>query len=93
MNKADHFSFRLYVAGDSPNSTQAIANLENLCRELFPEKHDIEIVDILREPLRALDDNVLLTPMLVKLSPAPVRKIVGTLSQRDFFLQSLGLPS
>jgi circadian clock protein KaiB len=85
------FSFRLYVAGESPNSVQAIINLKALCREYLPERHDIEIVDVLREPKRALADGVALTPMLVKLSPAPIRKIVGNLSQREPVLLALGL--
>jgi circadian clock protein KaiB len=93
MSKPAHFRFRLYVAGDAPNSTQAIANLSALCREHLPEQHDIEVVDVLGEPERALADGVLLTPMLVKLSPSPIRQIVGTLSQRDPLLQALGLPA
>ena len=93
MSKPAHFKFRLYVAGDAPNSTQAIANLSALCREHLPEQHDIEVVDVLDEPGRALADGVLLTPMLVKLSPSPIRQIVGSLSQRDPLLQALGLPA
>jgi circadian clock protein KaiB len=93
MNKRAHFKFRLYVAGEALNSTQAIANLSALCREHLQEQHDIEVVDVLGEPQRALADGVLLTPMLVKLSPAPIRNIVGSLNQRAPLLQALGLPS
>lgn len=93
MSAKVHFKFRLYIAGDGPNSTQAVANLKSLCRDLLPNRHEIEIVDVLREPQRALDDQVFLTPMLLKLSPAPVRRIVGTLSQRELLLQGLGLKS
>jgi circadian clock protein KaiB len=93
MNKRAHFKFRLYVAGEALNSTQAIANLGALCREHLQEQHHIEVVDVLGEPQRALADGVLLTPMLVKLSPAPIRNIVGSLNQRAPLLQALGLPS
>jgi len=93
MSDPSYFMFRLYVAGDGPNSAQAIANLNALCRELLPDRHEIEIVDVLREPERALDDQVFLTPMLLKLSPEPVRRILGTLSQRELLLQGLGLNS
>ena len=89
MNKRAHFTFRLYVAGDAPNSTMAIANLKALCREHVPDRHEIEIVDVLREPNRALADGVLLTPMLVRCSPAPVRKILGNLSEPKTLLQVL----
>ena len=92
MNKGAHFKFRLYVAGEAPNSAQAIANLRAICLEHLPRQHDIEIVDVLRDPQRALADDVLLTPLLVKLSPGPVRKVVGNLSQREPLLQALGLP-
>jgi len=91
MKKPPQFKFRLYVAGEGPNSTQAIANLNALCREILPGRHEIEVINVLREPYRALDDDVLLTPTLVRLSPAPVRKIVGNLNRREPLLQALGL--
>jgi circadian clock protein KaiB len=93
MNGKARFTFRLYVSGDGPNSRQATANLRSLCNELLPDRHEIEVINVLREPKRALDDGVLLTPTLVKLSPAPVRRIVGTLNQREPLLQALGLPA
>jgi circadian clock protein KaiB len=85
------FRFRLYVAGDSPNSSQAIANLTSLCRAHLPDGHEIEIVDVYKEPQRAMADGIRMTPTLVKLSPAPIRKIVGTLSQTQPVLLTLGL--
>ncbi|MEO6055008.1 MAG: circadian clock KaiB family protein [Chthoniobacterales bacterium] len=88
----DIFKFRLYIAGDGPNSIKAEANLNALCREHLPERHEIEIVDVLRDPQRALDDKVMMTPQLVKLSPAPVRKVVGTLSQPDTVRQVMQFP-
>jgi circadian clock protein KaiB len=91
MSRRVMFKFRLYVAGDAPNSAQARANLDEICRSYLPDWHDIEIVDVLREPKRALDDRVLMTPTLVKLSPSPSRRIVGTLSQTEPVLQALGL--
>jgi circadian clock protein KaiB len=85
------FKFKLYVAGDAPNSLQAVANLNAFCREHLPDRHQIEIVDVFREPKRALDDGVLLTPMLVKFLPTPICKIVGNLSQTQTVLLALGL--
>ena len=84
---------RLYIAGEAPHSTQPIANLHALCHEPLRERHEIDVVDVLRGPQRALADGVTLTPLLVKLSPSPVRKIVGTLSQCEPVLQALGLPA
>jgi circadian clock protein KaiB len=85
------FKFRLYVAGDAPNSAQALANLTALCRAHLPDRHEIEIVDVFREPKRALADGIFMTPTLVKLAPSPTRRIVGTLSQTQIVLQALGL--
>lgn len=87
------FKFRLYVAGNSPNSLQAITNLNVLCREHLSDRHEVEIVDVTREPKRALDDGILLTPMLIKMSPAPRCKIVGNLSESLLVLSALGLSS
>ena len=82
---------RLYVAGQAPNSVRAIANLEDLRREFGQERFDLEIVDVLAEPLRALQDRVLVTPTLVKLSPLPVIYIVGDLSRHYEVVHALGL--
>ncbi len=89
MSKQIYFKFRLYIAGDAANSTEAIANLNALCREHLPERHEIEIVDVFREPKRAMAEGVMLTPMLVRLAPDPTRKIVGNLNQIRPLLQML----
>jgi circadian clock protein KaiB len=85
------FKFRLYIAGDALNSTQALANLTALCRAHLAGRHEIEVVDVFREPKRALIDGIFMTPTLIKLAPSPVRQIVGTLSQTQLVLQALGL--
>jgi len=91
MSRRVVFKFRLYVAGDAQNSAQAVANLAALCRAHLLNRHEIDIVDVFREPKRALADGILMTPTLVKLSPSPARRIVGTLSQTQPVLQALGL--
>jgi len=91
MNNRTQYKFRLYISGLSPNSVQAVANLNALCREHLAGRHEIEIVDVLKDPKRALSDSVLLTPTLVKLSPAPERKMVGALSSKEAVLDMLGL--
>jgi len=85
------FNFRLYVAGDTQNSAQARANLAALCRSHLPGKHVIEIVDVLKDPQRALADGIFMTPTLVKLAPSPKQRIVGTLSETEMVSQALGL--
>lgn len=93
MTRPAQFKFRLYVAGDAQNSAQAIANLGALCRSSLPGRHEVEVVDVLKEPMAALVDGIFMTPTLVKLAPFPVRRIVGTLSQTETVLQALGLPA
>jgi circadian clock protein KaiB len=87
------FKFVLYVAGGSPYSVEAVSNLRKLCIEHLQEQHEFEIVDVLRDPTRALADKVLLTPTLVKLSPGPVQRFVGSLNLSEPILRALGLPS
>ena len=67
--------FRLYIAGEAVNSTRALANLQALCREHLAGHHSIEVVDVFREPGRALADAIFMTPTLLRLAPAPLRKI------------------
>ena len=91
MSRRITLKFRLFIAGDTQNSTEAIANLSAFCRKHLPNRHEIEVVDVLREPQGAMKDSVFMTPTLVKLSPSPMRQIVGTLSEPHTLLQVLGL--
>jgi len=83
--------FLLYVAEDTQNSSLAMANLAALCQTHLPDQHEIEVVDVFKEPVRALADRIFMTPTLVRLAPLPVRRIVGTLNQPEKLLQALGL--
>lgn len=91
MNRRNSFKFRLYVAGDTENSAQALANLTKLCSARLPDRHEIEIVDVFKEPERALVDGIFMTPTLLILAPSPLRRIIGTLSRTKTVLQALGL--
>lgn len=84
--------FRLYIAGGAPNSVRALANLYAICHKHFPDSHRIEIIDVLQEPMRALAEAILVTPTLVKVSPAPEQQIIGNLSDEEEVLRALGLP-
>ena len=82
---------RLYIAGGAPNSVQAIANLEAICREHLKGGHKLEVVDVLENPLRAMAEGVLVTPSLAKLSPLPAANVIGNLSDKAKVLLALGL--
>jgi circadian clock protein KaiB len=91
MSHHPQFRFRLFVAGDAPNSVLAVANLAAFCREHLPDRFEIEIIDVFREPKRALAEGIFMTPTLVALTPPPVRRIVGTLAHTQTVLLTLGL--
>jgi circadian clock protein KaiB len=86
------YLFRLYIADGAPNSVRALANLYAICRKHFPDSHRIEVVDVLKDPIRALAEAILVTPTLVKISPAPEQQIIGNLSEEEEVLRALGLP-
>lgn len=83
--------FKLYVAGQSPNSVRAVKNLQAICQTQLGGAATIEVIDVLKEPERALADKVVVTPTLVKTAPAPRQVIVGNLSKMDEVLSALGL--
>jgi circadian clock protein KaiB len=93
MRKLPFFKFRLYVAGAGPHSTLAIVNLNAICAEHLRDRHEIEVVDVLQHQRRALAEGVMMTPLLVRVSPEPVIKILGALSLVEPVLQALGLPT
>jgi circadian clock protein KaiB len=82
---------RLYIANSAPNSVRAIANLDAICKEHLKENFRLEIIDVLEYPQRALDDGILVTPSLNKVSPSPSAKIVGNLSDKSSVLHALGI--
>jgi len=91
FSPAKKLILRLYVAGAGPNSVRALANLDALSRAYGRDCFEIEIVDVLVQPQRALRDHVLVTPTLVKLDPPPVVQIAGDLSERQRVEYALGL--
>jgi circadian clock protein KaiB len=86
--KAAGLVLRLYVAGHAPNSVRAIANARAICDEHFAG-HELEIVDLLEQPRRALADGIIATPTLLKLSPLPVQRVIGNLSDTEQVLLTL----
>ena len=89
--KRDWLLLRLYIAGNAPNSLRAVANAKKLCAEHFASKFELEIVDMLEHPQRALADGIIVTPMLLKLSPPPILRVIGNLSDTTQVLSALGV--
>ena len=90
-NKQALFKFRLYTADHTSNSAEALANLTALCAAYLPDRHEIEVVNVLANPRRAVADHIRMTPTLLKISPSPMKRITGTLSQTPLVLAALGL--
>jgi len=82
---------RLYVAGQTPNSIKAFANLKKICEEHLKGRYKIEVIDLLENPQLAKGDQILAVPTLVRELPPPVRKIVGDLSRTEQVLVGLDL--
>lgn len=85
--------FRLFVADDTIASGLAMNNLQEICDRNLNGPYQVEVVDILVEPLRSLSEGVIVTPTLLRVSPKPVRTIVGDLSNTQAVLDTLGLRS
>jgi circadian clock protein KaiB len=83
--------FRLYVADETAASLQALSNLHTIGMDHLNGQYQVELVDILNEPLRALSEGIIVTPTLVRVSPLPTRQIVGDLHDMEAVLQTLGL--
>lgn len=89
--KSNPFLLRLYVAGQTPKSMTAFANLKNICEEHLAGRYEIEVVDLLKNPKLARGDQILAIPTLVRKLPEPVRKIIGDLSDTERVLIGLDL--
>jgi len=80
---------RLYVAGETPRSIAAIENLRRICEDYMGTRYEIEVVDLVKNPGLARDDQVLAIPTLVRQLPAPAKKIIGDLSNVERVLVGL----
>ena len=86
-----YWDLRLYVAGQTPKSVAAFANLKKICEEHLPGQYHIEVIDLLENPQLAKGDQILAIPTLVRKLPEPVRKIIGDLSNTERVLVGLDL--
>jgi circadian clock protein KaiB len=90
-SKKDRYVLRLYIAGSTPQSILAEQNLRELCEEHLAGRYHIEIIDLLKNPDLAQEDQILAVPTLVRELPVPIRKFIGTLSNRDRVLVGFDL--
>ncbi|ACM21910.1 circadian clock KaiB domain protein [Geotalea daltonii FRC-32] len=87
----EHWTLRLYVAGQTPKCLTAFANLKKICEEHLAGQYQIEIIDLLINPELAKGDQILALPTLVRKLPEPVKKIIGDLSNTEKVLVGLDI--
>lgn len=91
MAGQESYNLRLYVAGQTPKSIAAFANLVRICEKHLAGRYTIEVVDLMQTPQLAAGDQILAIPTLVRRLPAPIKKIIGDLSNTDRVLVGLDL--
>ncbi len=89
--KPEMWNLRLYVAGQTPRSITAFANLKTICEEHLKGRYTIEVIDLVENPTLAKGDQILAIPTLVRKLPPPLRKIIGDLSNTERVLVGLDL--
>ena len=89
--KEKTWELRLYVAGQTPKSLAAFANLKKICEEHLAGQYHIEVIDLIKKPQLASGDQILAIPTLVRKLPEPIRKIIGDLSDTERVLVGLNL--
>ena len=85
------YVLRLYVTGMTPKSTQAIANVEKLCKEHLAGRYELKVIDIYQQPKLVQGEQIIATPTLIKKLPLPLRKLIGDMSDTERFLVGIDL--
>ena len=90
-DQTESWNMRLYIAGQTPKSLRALANLKQICEQHLAGKYHIEIIDLLENPQLASTDQILAIPTLIRKLPEPMRRIIGDLSNVERVLVGLDL--
>jgi circadian clock protein KaiB len=91
MTEQDGYNLRLYVAGQTPKSVAAIANLKKLCETHLPGRYAIEVIDLMKDPALAQRDQIVAIPTLIRHLPEPLKRIIGDLSNAEKVLVGLDI--
>jgi circadian clock protein KaiB len=86
-----HYNLRLYVAGQTPKSLSAIANLKAICEEHLAGRYTVQVIDLLENPQLAAGDQILAVPTLVRRLPPPIKRVIGNLSDTERVLVGLDI--
>lgn len=88
---SDRWNLRLYVAGHTQRTIAALTNLKKICEEHMPDRYEIEVVDLVKNPKLAAGDQIIAIPTLVRRLPKPLKKIIGDLANEERVLVGLNL--
>lgn len=91
MTEHDGYILRLYVAGQTPKSIAAIANLNKICDQHLPGRYEIEIIDLMKDPVLAVRHQIVAIPTLIRQLPEPLKRIIGDLSNTEKVLVGLDI--
>ncbi|MES1219326.1 MAG: circadian clock KaiB family protein [Bacteroidota bacterium] len=91
MGKEENWEFWLYIAGQTPKSILALENITKYSREYIRGKYTIEVIDLLKSPQLAEEDEIFAIPTLVRKIPKPLRRIIGDLSNKEKVLTGLSI--
>lgn len=91
MTPSGHYHLLLYVAGQTDKSIRAITNLNRICKTYLEDKYIIEVIDLLKSPQLAANEQILALPTLVRRLPEPLKRIIGDLSNEERVLVGLDL--
>jgi circadian clock protein KaiB len=86
-----HYVLRLYITGATPQSTRAILNIRKICEEHLEGRYELEVVDISQHPRRAIGEQIIAAPTLIKKLPLPLRRFIGDMSRTERILLGLDL--
>jgi circadian clock protein KaiB len=89
--KVEVWNLRLYVAGQTPKSLTAFANLKQLCEQHLPGRYEIEVIDLMKQPQLATDDQIVALPTLVRKLPEPIKRLIGDLSNTERVMVAMDL--
>ena len=87
----EKYVLKLYITGMTPRSQEALRNIKKIMRDNFGDNYELEVIDIYQQPTLAKDDQIIAVPTLIKKLPAPLRRLIGDLSQEDRIIVGLDL--
>jgi circadian clock protein KaiB len=91
QSQEEYYVLRLYISGTTTRSVKALKNIKKICEENLQGRYELEVIDVYQKPEIILAEHILAIPTLIKKLPEPLRKIIGTLSNKEKILLGLDI--